>query len=352
VKVLVVAPNWIGDGLMAQPLLRRLLLTCPDARLTVLARQHVAPIFHYMPEVGEVLVAPFSRYKLLWKEQYQLLRQQLQAQAFDRAYVLPNSFKSALLPWLAGIPVRIGYLGEMRLGLLNQRLPNPNKQQPRPPMAEFYAALAGTPAHGDYFNSERPRLTLPETEVQVARQHFLGNESATPLIGFCPGAEYGDAKRYPSEQFAALARLFIEQHPQGKIVCLGGPKDHEIAQKIVQHSGLSSTHIVNLCGQTQLQEALALMKNLQAVVSNDSGLMHVAAALDVPLVAVYGSTDPHHTPPYSPTAKIATLALDCSPCFARECPLGHFRCMRDLSPERVYALLEPLLLKTSSPQHA
>jgi heptosyltransferase-2 len=343
VKLLVVAPNWIGDGLMAQPLLRRLHSTCPDARLTVLARPHVAPVFRYMPEVEQVLVAPFSQGKLQWKELRQLVCQHLQAQHFDRAYVLPNSFKSALLPWLAGIPVRIGYMGEMRYGLLNQRLPNAPKNQPRPPMAEFYAALAGTPAQGDYFNSERPRLILPEAEVQAARQHFLGNSDATPLIGFCPGAEYGPAKRYPVEQFAALARLFIRQYPHGKIICLGGPKDADIAQAIAQQSDLGAGHMLNTCGQTRLDQAMALMKSLQAVVTNDSGLMHVAAALDVPLVALYGSTDPQHTPPYTPQASIATLALDCSPCFARECPLGHFRCMRDLAPERVYALLEPLL---------
>ncbi len=328
---------------MAQPLLRRLHSTCRDARLTVLARPHVAPVFRYMPEVEQVLVAPFSQGKLQWKELRQLVSQHVQTQHFDRAYVLPNSFKSALLPWLAGIPVRVGYVGEMRYGLLNQRLPNPDKNRPRPPMAEFYAALAGTPANGDYFNSERPRLTLPDAEVQAARQHFLGNSDATPLIGFCPGAEYGPAKRYPVEQFAALARLFIRQHPHGKIICLGGPKDADIAQAIGQHSGLGAGHMLNTCGLTRLDQAMALMKSLQAVVTNDSGLMHVAAALDVPLVALYGSTDPQHTPPYTPQASIATLALDCSPCFARECPLGHFRCMRDLAPERVYALLEPLL---------
>jgi heptosyltransferase-2 len=331
---------------MAQPLLRHLLRLWPQARLTVLAPASVAAIFEHMPEVHRVMNAPSAHGRLQWRQRWQLARQQLAPQGFDRAYVLPNSFKSALVPWLARIPIRVGYLGEMRYGLLNQYLPNPNKKKPRPPMAEFYAALAGTEACGDYFNSERPRLMLGKEAVQAAREKYLGRCDATPIIGFCPGAEYGPAKRYPGEQFAALARLIITRWPQAQIVCVGGPKDTAIAQAMVQHSGLGAPRIVNTCGQTTLQEALALMKNFQAVVSNDSGLMHVAAALDVPLVALYGSTDPRHTPPYTPQAKIATLGLECSPCFARDCPLGHFRCMRDLSPEQVYALLEPMLTTT------
>jgi heptosyltransferase-2 len=347
--VLVVAPNWIGDAIMAQPLLRRLRAAHPKTHIAVLAPPHVAPALECMAEVDEVISEPFHHGRLQWSERLALAqRLRLRTQPFDVAYVLPNSFKSALVPWLARIPTRIGLTGEMRLGLLTQRHPNPPRHsgphQHRPPIASTYASLAGPlPAGFDPRGVDRPKLNLPESAIAIAKARHLG---AAPLaIGFCPGAEYGPAKRWPVEHFAALADLVAKRHPEARIVCLGGPKDREIAQQIAHGS---RSQILNLCGQTPLKDAIALIGGLQAVVTNDSGLMHVAAALDVPLVALYGSTDPNHTPPHSPVAQIARIDIACSPCFERECPLGHFKCMRDLLPEQVANMLEARLAQRQS----
>lgn len=339
-NVLVVAPNWIGDAIMAQPFLRLLAYRLPGARITALAPPHVAPVLDAMPEVERVIVEDFQHGSLQWGKRLATARR-LRTQAFARAYVLPNSLKSALVPWLARIPLRIGYAGEARVGLLNRRLPNP-PEGARAPMVEFYAALAaerGLPVPKlDAMGTDRPRLLLDEAAVAIAKAKFVGG--ARLAIGFCPGAEYGPAKRWPTRHFARLAELIVERHPNASIVCIGGTKDRAIADEIVAGS---RADVLNLCGQTKLDEALALMKSMRAIVTNDSGLMHAAAALDVPLVALYGSTDPTHTPPHHRLARIERIDIACSPCFKRTCPLGHFRCMNDLAPERIAQALEPLL---------
>lgn len=346
---LVVAPNWIGDAIMAQPLLRRLRAAHPKTHIAVLAPPHVAPALECMAEVDEVISEPFQHGRLQWKERLALARRlRMRAQPFDVAYVLPNSFKSALVPWLARIPERVGLHGEMRWGLLTRRLPNPPRHsgthQHRPPIASTYASLAGPlPAGFDPRGVDRPKLNIAESAIAIAKARHFG---AAPLaVGFCPGAEYGPAKRWPVAHFASLADLIARRHPDVRIVCLGGPKDRDIAQQIVH---AAKTQVVNLCGQTPLKDAIALIGGLQAVVSNDSGLMHVAAAMDVPLVALYGSTDPTHTPPHSPMAQIARIDIACSPCFERVCPLGHFKCMRELSPETVAHMLEARLAQRHS----
>ncbi|HEU4623099.1 MAG TPA: lipopolysaccharide heptosyltransferase II [Burkholderiaceae bacterium] len=332
-KILVVAPNWIGDAVMAQPMLRLLRRRWPNARITALAPAHVAPVLDAMPEVTRTIPTWFGHGGVQLFERVGLARK-LRREAFDRAYVLPNSAKSALIPWLAGIPVRVGYAGEWRVGLLNRRLPNPARNAARPPMVERYAALAvDDPQRIDRLDTrhaDRPRLTVDPASVAITKAKFLGGAKRT--IGFCPGAEFGPAKRWPPAHFAQLADRIAERYPDTRIVCLGGPGDAPIADAIVT---ASTADIANLCGHTQLKEAIALMKSLSAVVTNDTGLMHVAAALDVPVVALYGSTDPHHTPPHSPLARIEKIDIACSPCFQRECPLGHFRCMNDLSPDQV-----------------
>lgn len=339
-KILVVAPNWIGDAVMAQPLLRALRARFPAAAVTALAPPHVAPVLAAMPEISRVVPAALEHGKLQWRARLALARQ---LHGFDRAYVLPNSLKSALVPWLARIPLRIGYLGEGRWWLLNRRLPNPDPKS-RPSMAGIYAALAwaGEPSasspRSDFASADRPRLNVDPAAVAIAKAKYLG--SATVTVAFCPGAEYGPAKRWPSGHFAQLANQIASAHPGAQIICLGGSKDRTVAEEIVR---ATAAHVLDLCGETSLADAMALLKSMHAVVTNDSGLMHVAAALDVPQVALFGSTDPRHTPPLSPLASVARIDIACSPCFARVCPLGHFRCMNDLSPDIVWAALQPRL---------
>lgn len=339
-SALVVAPQWIGDAVMTEPLLRR--LHARGERLTVGALPWVAPVYRAMPQVAEVVVFPFAHGGLQWRARRQLARQfASRAQPFDVAYVLPNSLKSALLPFLAGIPRRVGYLGESRIGLLTHRLRNP--QGERPPMVAFYSALSGDTdlAH------DRPVMQLPAPALQAAvAAHGL---TRGPYVVLAPGAEFGPAKRWPVAHFAALAQELITRDGCS-VVLLGSTKEAVLCQGIA--SGLppataGQPGCLDLSGRTSLDEAMALIAAAAGVVSNDSGLMHVAAAFGVPQVAVFGSSSPEHTPPLNPRAQVIWLRrdvqyqppLDCAPCFARECPQGHTRCLNDVAAPRVRAAL-------------
>ena len=321
---LVIAPQWIGDAVMTEPLLRR--LRARGERLTVGALPWVAPVYRAMPQVDEVIEFPFQHGGLQFKARRAIARQV--EGRFDTAYVLPNSLKSALLPFLASIPRRVGYLGEARVGLLTHRLKNPKD---KPPMVAFYSALSGEGG----LEQDRPRLSLPEAEIEAALQkHGLARGG---YVVMAPGAEYGPAKRWP--HFGALGALLDRP-----VLLLGSGKESELCEAI---RAQAPQRCRNLAGQTSLLEAFALIAGAGHVVSNDSGLMHVAAAFGVPQVALYGSSSPLHTPPLNERAQVVWLKqdpdyqppLDCSPCFERECPLGHFRCLNDVSAERIRALL-------------
>jgi len=323
-RSLVIAPQWIGDAVMTEPLLRR--LRARGERLTVGALPWVAPVYRAMPQVDEVIEFPFQHGGLQLRAR-RTIGKQIQGR-FDAAYVLPNSLKSALLPFLASIPKRVGYLGEARVGLLTHRLKNPKN---KPPMVAFYSALSGEPG----IEQDQPSLEIPQQQIEAALQrHGLVREA---YLVFAPGAEFGPAKRWP--HYAALAAMLNEP-----IVLLGSAKDADFCDAI---AAPAPQRVRNLAGKTDLAEAFALIAGARAVISNDSGLMHVAAALGVRQVALFGSSSPLHTPPLSERAQVVWLkqdaaylpALDCAPCFERECPLGHFRCLNDVTPERVRALL-------------
>ena len=325
---LLIAPQWIGDAVMTEPLLR--VLAQRGETLSVAAMPWVAPIYRAMPHVDEVIELPFPRGGLHWGARRNLASQW--RGRFERAYVGPNSWKSALLPWMAGIPVRVGYHGEARLGLLNQRLPNPEKNH-RGAMVAHYLALAQMQAD----SSMQPKLDLSLDLLKATLLNFDLKLGAYAV--FAPGAEYGPAKRWPAAYFAELGlRTGLP------VVLLGSAKEaalcDEIAQSIHQERPKTAR---NLAGKTDLSQAMALIASSQAMLSNDSGLMHVAAAMGVPQVAVFGSSSPLHTPPLSDKAVVLWLKneasyqppLDCAPCFQRTCPLGHMRCLNDLTPERV-----------------
>ena len=337
-SVLVVAPSWIGDALLAQPLLRRLHQKLGPIRLDVLAPPWCAPLLARMPEVEEVILSPFAHGELKLRQRWELGRR-LAPRKYDQALVLPNSFKSALIPFFADIPLRAGYAGEFRYGLLN--LVHKLDAKRLPLMCERYAQLAEAP--GDTLALPLPQVRLQVDPVNTARTTArLGLDRSRPVAALCPGAEYGPAKRWPARHFAALADELAQR---GHAVWLiGSEKDAQFAQEI---GALSKAACVNLCGKTDLTAAIDLLGCARLVVSNDSGLMHVAAALNKPLVALYGSSSPEHTPPLTlatqpGTTRIAKLDLECNPCYARSCPLGHFNCMNDLSPQRVLAEIEAM----------
>jgi len=331
-NALIIAPQWIGDAVMTEPLLRR--LHARGERLTVGALPWVAPVYRAMPQVAEVIEFPFAHGGLQLKARRALARQ-IEGR-FDVAYVCPNSLKSALLPLLARIPKRVGYLGEARVGLLTHRLKNPLKHQ-RPPMVAFYSALSGEPDVA----ADRPRLQVDAARC-VAVLERLGLARGAYYV-FVPGAEYGPAKRWPAARFAELA-----QRLDLPVLLLGSGKEAALGDEIAQlaHAGQRGV-CRNLAGSTDLLDAFCLIAAAKAMVSNDTGLMHVAAALDVPQVALFGSSSPLHTPPLSDKAQVIWLKndpayqppLDCAPCFQRECPLGHLRCLRDITAERVLQVL-------------
>jgi len=332
-RLLAIAPNWIGDALLAQPLFALLQARHPGAAIDVLAPAWTAPVLARMPEVADVLPTRFEHGRLALSERWRLGRS-LRGR-YDAAWVLPNSLKSALVPFFAGIPRRVGFVGEQRFGLLNvlHRL----DEQRLPLMADRYAQLAVAPG-------EPVPAPLPQTRLRVdaanrdAALARLGLDASRPVVAFCPGAEYGPAKRWPAEHFAALAGTLAAKGRQ--VWLFGSAKDQPAADAILAaapHAGITS-----LCGRTDLATAIDLLSRAAAVVANDSGLMHVASALGRPLVALYGSSSPAHTPPLDPRARLVWLQPECSPCYARECPLGHFRCMRELRPAQVLAELDSL----------
>ena len=323
---LIIAPQWIGDAVMTEPLLRR--LHARGERLTVGALPWVAPVYRVMPQVADVIEFPFAHGGLQFKAR-RTIAQRI-AGRFDKAYVLPNSLKSAVLPFLASIPERIGYLGEARVGLLTHRLKNPKT---KPPMVAFYSALSGEGS----LEADRPHLHI-DAAVFMSTLDKFGLQQGGYVV-FAPGAEFGPAKRWPARHFAELAaKLDLP------VVLLGSSKEAALCDEIAAPvNALQASKCLNLAGKTSLPQALSLIAGSRSTVSNDSGLMHVAAAFGVPQVAIFGSSSPLHTPPLNDKASVLWLKndpayqppLDCAPCFARECPLGHSRCLNDISAERV-----------------
>lgn len=327
-RILVVGPSWIGDTVLAQPSFGLLHARHAGLALDVLAPPWTLPIIARMPEARRGIVNPFSHGELKLAARRQLGRE-LRREEYDQAIVLPNSFKSALVPFFAGIPVRTGYRGEARWGFINDlHHLRALDERALPTLAQRYAALAVPPGEG--LPPLPPvRLAVDDNRRQ-ATLHKLGLELQIPAIALCPGAEYGPAKRWPAAHFALLARMLAGRGCQ--VWLIGSGNDAAIGAQIAELSGGAAR---NLCGSTSLDEAVDVLSCVRYAVSNDSGLMHVAAALGTPLVALYGSSSPAYTPPLSNDARILKLDLPCSPCFRRECPLGHFDCMKQLAPHRV-----------------
>ncbi|HFZ1899700.1 TPA: ADP-heptose--LPS heptosyltransferase RfaF [Serratia marcescens] len=343
-KILVIGPSWVGDMMMSQSLYRTLKAEYPSAEIDVMAPAWCRPLLARMPEVNQALAMPLGHGALGLGERRRLGRA-LRANRYDRAYVLPNSFKSALVPFFADIPQRTGWRGEMRYGLLNDvRVLD---KAAFPLMVQRYVALAydkGRVQRADDLPQPLlwPQLRVSDEEIADTTAAFNLTDS-WPIVGFCPGAEFGPAKRWPHYHYAALAQRLIESGYQ--IALFGSAKDHEAGEQIraaLQED--ARDFCLNLAGKTQLEQAVILIAACRAVVSNDSGLMHVAAALNKPLIALYGPSSPDFTPPLSDKARVIRLISGYHKVRKGDAEQGYHQSLIDIQPQQVLDALTPLLV--------
>lgn len=339
---LVVGPNWVGDMIMAHGLISYVKSKRPEDPLHMLAPSWSLSVASRMAEVDQVIELPFAHGELNLKARWRFARQ-LRFSKYHRAFVLPNSFKSALIPAIAGIPRRIGWRGEHRYKMLTDlRVLHPERF---PQMADRYMALAfpanlALSAQSLPEPTPHPKLTI-DTDNQaslVDRYHL----DPARLIGLCPGAEFGPAKQWPLDRYAELAHRLLASGQQ--VLLLGSPNDVADAKQIVEAvPEVYREHLINSVGQTSIPDAIDLLGACRGVVTNDSGLMHVAAATGRPLVALFGPSSPEHTPPLSDHAVTLTHPMICHPCFQRECPLKHQACLSELKVDEVIGALNALL---------
>ncbi len=314
---------------MAHTLVQCLAQRYTDLELHVVAPPATAPLAERMAEVSKVISVDFAHGEFGFGKRRRFGKT-LANQRFDSAYVLPNSWKSALVPYFAGIPKRVGWHGEARFVLLNDR----RKLDPAnyPLMVERFMALADD-------QGQLPAKPYPVPHLQVDPDNLAGCLHALALsddnvTALCPGAEFGAAKKWPAEHYAVVARSILQRG--GQVWLMGSPNDARDCEIIAR----LAPGCINLAGRTKLLDALDLLSVCRQVICNDSGLMHVACALGRPTVGVFGSTSPDFTPPLGKAAQVVQLDLDCRPCFQRTCPLGHLDCLRKLEPQRVLDRLD------------
>lgn len=329
-KILVVGPSWVGDMVMAQSLFKLLRLRFYGCEIHVLAPGWSEPILARMPEVTKTLVLPFDHGELGLLGRWKLGRSLIN-ENYTQAIVLPRSWKSALVPFAAKIPVRAGFLGEQRYVILNDHR-KLNKEL-LDQTVKRYVSLG---------LSAKEKLTpdlinFPKLEIDLQNQQSLFENfglSNRPAVALMPGAEYGPAKQWPLAYFRDLAETLVTVGKQ--VWVLGGSKDAAAGAEITA-SGLTGLH--NLCGKTQLADVVDLLAATESVVTNDSGLMHVAAAVGTKVHAIYGSSSPAYTPPLTENSTIHYLKLDCSPCFKRVCPLSHTNCLKKIEVTNILDLI-------------
>lgn len=331
-RVLVVAPAWVGDMVMSQVIYAALRQQHEDLHLDVLAPASTLSLVKRMPEVNRGILLNQQHGQLGFGYR-QALGKRLQEEAYDWAILTPNSLKSALIPFFAGIPKRTGFLGEYRYFLLNDIKLLDKKRLPR--MTDRFLALVEKTAD----DLIKPRMTVDHDNQQQLLERFELSTSE-PVVGICPGAEFGDAKKWPEAHYADLAARLIETGRQ--VWILGSPADASTGEMIAEAAGPGC---VNLAGQTELLDAIDLLASCESVVSNDSGLMHLAAAAGTPVLGIYGSTTPDFTPPLTEHSTTASLELPCRPCFKRTCPLSHKNCLNLLKPEVVHNDLNALIAR-------
>jgi len=318
--------------MMAQSLFKFLKMRDPKIQIDVLAPAWSLPLLSRMPEVRQAISMPLTHGQLGLKTRYQLGKK-LRSENYTQAIVLPNSFKSALIPFFAKIPKRTGWKRELRQFILNDARSLDKKRYPL--MIEQYLAL-GLESIDEKLPEKYPLPDLKissETQKKALEKYQieLSNKS---ILAICPGAEFGPAKRWPENYYADVANQKIKEG--WDVWIFGSPKDVPVSEMIMQQT---QNRCINFTGKTKLEEAIDLLALATSVICNDSGLMHISAALNKSLVAIYGPTSAAFTPPLNAKAKVITLNLDCQPCFQRECPLKHHQCMQELKPAKILEIL-------------
>ena len=334
-RVIIIAPSWIGDAVMSHSLIKKISVDEGTNSIDVFANNTVATIYNPMPEVDEVLINPFDHGELKIIERYRISGK-LRERGYTTAYILPNSYKSALIPFMAGIPNRVGYTGEGRIRIINKR--HKKIKNKNPLLVDQYLKLADGNNVTPSTKRENPKLTISRTEYKSTLDKYR-IASDTRYVCLCPGAEYGSAKKWPSVHFARLSEYL--QDDGLTPIMLGGPNDVTTGRHV---KNASNCELIDLTGMTSLKEAIHILSRAICVVTNDSGLMHISAALDKPTIALFGSSSPRFTPPLSDRAVIISLALDCSPCFERICPLGHTNCLTNITPKEVHKKISAIQL--------
>lgn len=325
-KILVMGPSWVGDMVLAHSLFQSLKQQNPDVQIDVAAPAWTLPLLERMPEITEKIALPFKHGQLSLFERIKF-GHSLKNKDYTQSISLVNSLKSAILPFSANIPRRTGFLGEMRYGLLNDIRPLDKNKLPR--TVDRFVTL-GLDENQIISTIPQPKLLANRNNALKILKNMGIKKPDKKILGLCPGAEYGEAKRWPAEYYASVANEAIDKG--WEVWLFGSDKDIPVTNTINQ---LTENRCQDFGGRTQLGDAIDVMSLCHTIISNDSGLMHVAAALDKNLIAIYGSSNPHHTPPMHPDAVVEYLGLECSPCFKRECPLGHLNCLNNIPPEKI-----------------
>ena len=334
-KILVLGPAWVGDMVLAQSLFTTLKQENPNCQIDVAAPAWTLPLLERMPEVTKAIALPFKHGEFAFGERIRFGKS-LRKAAYTQAIILTNSLKSAILPFAANIPRRTSFLGEMRYGLINDIRPLDKTKLPR--TVDRFVTLGLAKKAELPSKSPNPKLIANQKSASTSLAKLGHAKPSQKVLGLCPGAEYGEAKRWPIEYYAEAAKAALDKG--WEVWLFGSEKDVPYTKQIDQ---LTENRCLDLGGKTKLGEAIDLMDLCDTVISNDSGLMHVAAALDKNLIAIFGSSTPHHTPPMSDMSHIQYLGLPCSPCFERTCPLKnpdeHMQCLKKITPESVIDLI-------------
>jgi len=336
-RLLIRSTNWIGDAVMTTPAVRAIRNNFPRAEISLLAKPWVVPVFQHSPHVDRIIVYDGNGRHRGTGGKLRLARE-LRQYRFDAAILLQNAIEAALITWLAGIPCRIGFDTDGRRLLLTHPVRRTREVKTIHQTGYYLAMLAGA---GLQPGSPELFLELGAEDRQQAARNLAqwGITDGRRLIGINPSATFGPTKQWFPERFAALADRLQAKY-DATIAIFGGPGDRVLGDRI---AGAMRKAPIDLCGRTGLGEAMALIAACDLFITNDSGLMHVAAALQVPLIAIFGSTDPVTTGPFRPASRVVKSEIDCAPCLKPQCPLSHMNCMRDITVDMVFTAAGEIL---------